>query len=247
MNVGDGHSLYVEECGASAGLPVLFLHGGPGEGCTPAQRQLFDPQRFRAILVDQRGAGRSLPHGDIQANTTADLLLDFEYIREALGIRSWILFGGAWGSLLALTYARLYPERVLGLVLHSIFLGTREEIDGHLLAPAEDARWLAEAAESNGAGPADVARIRQHYLNNEGFLAPDQLLTGIDRLRHLPAVIVQGMADTVCPPKNAEKLHRALPEATWMPLAGAGHGEMSPAMSKACIRALGWVADCVAG
>lgn len=247
MNVGDGHSLYVEECGASGGLPVLFLHGGPGEGCVPAQRQLFDPQRFRAILVDQRGAGRSLPAGDVRSNTTADLLLDFEYIREALGIRSWIVFGGAWGSLLALTYARLYPERVLGLVLHSIFLGSPEEVACYLQAPPENPQAMVETPGGSGAQPADMARIRRHYLDNDSFLAPDQVLTGIDRLRHLPAVIVQGMADTVCLPKNAEKLHRALPEATWMPLAGAGHGEMSPAMSRACIKALGWVAECVAG
>lgn len=128
MAVGDGHLLYVEECAAVHGLPVLFLHGGPGSGCSPAQRRLFDPKRYRAIFVDQRGCGRSQPHGELEANTTAHLVADLEYLREALGIPAWIVFGGSWGSLLALTYAQIYPESVRGLVLRGIFLGTSAEI-----------------------------------------------------------------------------------------------------------------------
>jgi len=126
--VGTGHLLYVEECGPASGQPVLFLHGGPGSGCNAAQRRLFDPQRYRAIFIDQRGAGRSLPLGETAENTTPDLVADCEEIREALGIDSWIVVGGSWGSLLALVYAQLYPESVRGLVLRGIFLGSHEEI-----------------------------------------------------------------------------------------------------------------------
>jgi proline iminopeptidase len=131
ISVGDGHYLYVEEVGPLDGLPVVFLHGGPGSGCTPGQRRLFDPQRYRAIFIDQRGAGHSLPLGDLTDNTTADLIGDLELVREALGIQAWILFGGSWGSLLALAYAQIYPEHVLGLVLRGIFFGSREEITAY--------------------------------------------------------------------------------------------------------------------
>ena len=146
--VGDGHYLYVEEIGPADGLPVLFLHGGPGSGCTPGQRRLFDPQRFRTILVDQRGAGRSLPLGDLHDNTTADLIADLDLLREALGIPAWIVFGGSWGSLLALAYAQIYPENILGLVLRGIFLGSRREIAAYVQGNGEapSPAWQAYAA-----------------------------------------------------------------------------------------------------
>lgn len=291
MAVGDGHLLYVEECAAVNGQPVLFLHGGPGSGCSPAQRRLFDPQRYRAIFVDQRGCGRSQPSGRLEANTTAHLVADLEYLREALGIRSWIVFGGSWGSLLALSYAQIYPESVQGLVLRGIFLGTAGEIRNYVdgcngaepgawqafaeAIPAEErsdllaayARrilsadqtqvvpatraWLdyerALMGERPLAAPPDQtqmakARVQLHYLTRQCFLNPEQLLAGIDRLRHIPTVIVQGMSDPICPPRTAQKLHRAWPEATWMPINGAGHGGLSAPIAKACIKALGWVA-----
>ena len=128
MGVGDGHILHVEECGPADGVPVLFLHGGPGAGCMAEHRQLFDPAVYRVVMIDQRGAGRSLPSGELEANTTLDLIADLDYVREALGISGWIVFGGSWGSLLALAYAQIYTENVHGLVLHGIFLGSREEI-----------------------------------------------------------------------------------------------------------------------
>ncbi len=117
LAVGDGHKLYVEESAAVDGLPVVFLHGGPGSGCSPAQRRLFDPARYRAILFDQRGCGRSTPLGEIEANTTAHLVADLERLRAYLGIPAWIVFGGSWGSTLGLAYAQTFPERVLGLVI----------------------------------------------------------------------------------------------------------------------------------
>lgn len=294
ISVGDGHYLYVEEIGPADGLPVLFLHGGPGSGCTPRQRRLFDPTRFRAILVDQRGAGRSLPLGDLRDNTTADLIADLDLVREALGIPAWIVFGGSWGSLLALAYAQIYPENVLGLVLRGIFFGSHREIAAYVQGETcqASAAWRAFAAslpldeqhdllaaiarrilhgDSDSMRRAACAwldyeralmdepplnrdpderemakvRIQMHYLTRDCFLVPGQLLAGVERLRHLPAAIVQGLADPVCPPQAAEALHRAWPEATWFPVAQGGHAGLSPPIARACIKALGWVAECV--
>lgn len=282
MAVGDGHILHVEECGPFDGIPVLFLHGGPGGGCLTEHRRLFDPAIFRVVLIDQRGAGRSLPSGELGANTTLDLVADLDYVREALGISGWIVFGGSWGSLLALAYAQIYPESVHGLVLHGIFLGSHDEIVayarglGGLLPQSEQAHpltsfarrilgddpeaaaqaarlWLNYQRQLVGKAPLDGAldaiqlaraRIQMHYLTRDCFLVPGQLLAGISRIHHLPAVIVQGMADPVCPPIAAETLHRAWPEATWVPVASAGHDALSPAMARACIKALGWMVEC---
>jgi proline iminopeptidase len=128
--VGDGHRLYVEECGNPAGLPVVVLHGGPGGGCSPAMRRYFDPKLFRAVLFDQRGCGRSRPHASVEANTTWHLVADIERIRETLGIERWgAVFGGSWGATLALLYAQAHPERVRALVLRGVFLMTRGELD----------------------------------------------------------------------------------------------------------------------
>lgn len=122
FDAGDGHSLYVEECGRPDGLPVVFLHGGPGAGCEPWHRRFFDPARYRIVLFDQRGSGRSTPHATLQGNTTQALVEDIEAIREELGIDRWLVFGGSWGSTLALVYAETCPQQVLGLVLRGIFL-----------------------------------------------------------------------------------------------------------------------------
>ncbi len=120
--VTDGHQLYVEECGNPQGLPVVFVHGGPGAGCELYHRQFFDPAVYRVILFDQRGCGRSRPHAGLQGNTTQALVADMEMIRSLLGVESWIVFGGSWGSTLGLVYAQTHPERVLALVLRGIFL-----------------------------------------------------------------------------------------------------------------------------
>jgi proline iminopeptidase len=283
MAVGEGHMLYVEECAAVDGLPVVFLHGGPGSGCSPNQRRLFDPARYRAILVDQRGCGRSRPLGNTRANTTAHLVADLEYLREALGIPRWLVFGGSWGGLLALAYAQAHPERVLGLVLRGIFLGSRQEIDTYARAAALSSGFSSALTETDALAPwlaavmsheaplalpairawlnyerrlmgdpplteqpdaAQVAKVRlqMHYLANDCFVLPGQLLAGIEQLRHLPAAIVQGLADPVCPPMVAESLHHAWPEAAWWPVADGGHGGLSPPIARACIDALDWVA-----
>jgi proline iminopeptidase len=118
----DTHKLYVEESGAENGIPVLFLHGGPGAGCSDQDRRFFNPDKYRIILYDQRGAGLSTPHAELRNNTTQHLIGDIEKIREHLGIEQWVLFGGSWGSTLGLLYGQAFPERVLGMVLRGIFL-----------------------------------------------------------------------------------------------------------------------------
>jgi proline iminopeptidase len=129
LEVGAGHALHVEECGTPDGIPVVFVHGGPGAGCTDQDRRFFDPERYRIILFDQRGAGRSRPHAELADNTTAHLIADLEQIRTQLGVERWLLFGGSWGSTLSLLYAEAFPQRVLGLVLRGVFLCRRTDID----------------------------------------------------------------------------------------------------------------------
>ncbi|MFZ0487261.1 MAG: prolyl aminopeptidase [Arenicellales bacterium] len=122
------HEIYVEECGNDTGLPVVFLHGGPGGGCEPVHRRFFDPQIYRIVLLDQRGCGRSRPHAELEANHTHGLIDDLERVRERLGIDQWVVFGGSWGSTLGLLYAEAFPERVLALILRGIFLGRRQDV-----------------------------------------------------------------------------------------------------------------------
>lgn len=155
------HVLYVEECGNPAGLPVLFVHGGPGAGCEEYHRRFFDPERYRIVLFDQRGCGRSTPHAALDGNTTQHLISDMEYIRQHLGIERWMLFGGSWGSTLSLVYAETHPERVLGLVLRGIFLCRPHEI-----------RWFYQEGSS---------RLFPDF--REDFLAPIPLAERDDLLQ----------------------------------------------------------------
>jgi proline iminopeptidase len=129
LAVGDGHELYVESVGCARGMPAVYLHGGPGSGCQPDHRRLFDPERFHAVLFDQRGSGRSRPKGGREHNTLPHLIADMEKIRAKFGFERWLVVGGSWGATLALAYAQAYPERVSGLVLRATFLGTRKEIE----------------------------------------------------------------------------------------------------------------------
>jgi len=153
LPVGDGHELHVEECGNPDGLPLVFLHGGPGSGCSPVHRRFYDPKVWRIVLFDQRGAGRSTPHAGLERNTTWDLVADIERLRAHLGIERWAVFGGSWGSTLALAYAETHPERVTGLVLRGIFLCRPSEISwfyqagAHLLRPDDWQGFLAPIPE----------------------------------------------------------------------------------------------------
>lgn len=129
LDVGDGHRIYVEQCGNPDGVPVVVLHGGPGGGCSPMMRRYYDPSVYRIILFDQRGCGRSRPHASVENNTTWHLVADIELIRDTLRISDWVVFGGSWGATLALIYAQAHPDRVAHLVLRGVFLSTRRELD----------------------------------------------------------------------------------------------------------------------
>jgi len=129
FEVGQGHRIYVEQCGNPNGIPVVVLHGGPGGGCSPAMRRYFDPEHYRVILFDQRGCGRSRPHASVMNNTTWHLVDDIELIRRTLDIDAWIVFGGSWGATLALIYAEAHPARVRNLILRGVFLMTQAELD----------------------------------------------------------------------------------------------------------------------
>lgn len=128
LDVGDGHSVYWELCGNPDGIPAVFLHGGPGAGCGKDHRRLFDPARYKILLFDQRGCGRSTPHAGLDANTTWHLVADIERFRAMIGAEKWLIFGGSWGSCLALAYAQTHPHRVSGLILRGIFTLRREEL-----------------------------------------------------------------------------------------------------------------------
>lgn len=160
LEVGDAHRIYYEQCGRTEGLPVVFLHGGPGSGCSPRHRQLFDPQRCRVILFDQRGCGRSLPRGSLHANTSEHLVADIEHLRRHLGIERWLVVGGSWGAGLALAYAAAHPASCLGLVLRGVFLGRVSDLDwffqqaGLLLPDA----WAALAQQAPVAARGDLLR-----------------------------------------------------------------------------------------
>lgn len=162
LDVGDGHQVYWEACGNPAGAPALFLHGGPGAGCSVSDRRWFDPARYRILLLDQRGAGRSRPLGRLEANTTGHLVRDIEALRVHLDIRQWLLFGGSWGATLALAWAQCHPQRVSALVLRGVFLATLGERS-----------WLY--------GPAGAARLRpagwQRLISK---LPPSQCLDVVD-------------------------------------------------------------------
>ncbi|MFZ0215894.1 MAG: prolyl aminopeptidase [Candidatus Dormiibacterota bacterium] len=299
VEVGDGHTLYVEEVGDPRGVPAVFLHGGPGGGSTPEARGFFDPDRYHTVLLDQRGAGRSTPHADLVANTTWHLVRDLETIRERLGIERWLVFGGSWGSTLALAYAQTHPERVTGLVLRGIFLLRRRELlwlyqrgasdfhpeewarfvepiplveRGDLLLAFERrfngadrdlalrcakawSRWEAACSHllpdpefvahlSEDRNALAFAQIENHYFVNGGFLDhPDQLLDGVARIRQLPAVIVQGRHDLVCPPVSAFDLAARWPEADLRVVADAGHSAHEPGLTSELVRATNAFAD----
>ena len=252
------HHIYFEETGNPDGIPVMFLHGGPGAGCAPAHRRLFDPHRYRVILMDQRGCGRSEPFASINQNTTQDLIGDIEGLRHHLDIPNFILFGGSWGSTLALAYGAAYPDRCLGFVLRGVFLGTRAEIDWFLydmgrffpeaydrfigpIPPSERANLLAAyyqrltspsktiacqaarswaayenscatlAAVSRDAGDSalSLALLEAHYFTHDCFLPENHIMDNLNRLNHLPAIVVQGRHDVICPPFTAYRLVEA--------------------------------------
>nr|WP_093449178.1 prolyl aminopeptidase [Thiomicrospira sp. ALE5] len=278
LPVGNGHQIYYEQSGNPQGIPILFVHGGPGGGCSPSHRQFFDPQAYRIILFDQRGSGRSTPHASLEHNTTAHLLADMESLRQHLTIEQWGLFGGSWGSTLSLAYAQTYPQRVLGLILRGIFLCRDQDIAWFYqqgasalfpdywqdyLAPIppaqqndlisayyqqltgddEVARMRAAEAWSVWEGRTStlvsnpdivdhfadphhalaMARIECHYFMHKSFLQENQLLKDVYKLPNVPAWIIHGRYDVVCPIEQAYALHQAWPQAELIVCPNSGH------------------------
>lgn len=292
LEVGDGHRIYVEQCGNPDGLPVVVLHGGPGGGCSPMMRRYFDPDVYRIILFDQRGCGRSRPHASVENNTTWHLVSDIELIRTTLGISDWIVFGGSWGATLALIYAQAHPGPVLHLVLRGVFLSTQRELDWFyqggagafwpevwrtfedLIPEAERHDMIAAyhkrlfsgdasvetkyarawagwenalaSIDSRGIGgtsPAEYARafarLENHYFSNKCFLnSGQQILSNVAKIAHIPAVIVQGRFDMICPPVSAHSLASNWPKCSLVVVAKAGHALSEPGITAELVRAM---------
>ena len=292
LNV-DQHQVYFEQCGNPNGKPALFLHGGPGGGGSEDVRRFFNPDLYRIVVFDQRGCGRSKPHGCLENNTTWDLVSDIENLRKKLSIEKWLVFGGSWGSTLSLAYAQAHPKSVSELVLRGIFLLRKEELhwfyqDGasrifpeawsgfldiidedkrdnlmnayHEIFKSKDkekrlkaavawSKWEA-ATSSLSYKPSLVeefsdpefalafALIENHYFINKGwFETENQLIENIDKIRSIPAVIVQGRYDVVCPMKTAWELSKAWPEAEMIIAPSSGHAAFEKEITHALISA----------
>ncbi|MEL6367839.1 MAG: prolyl aminopeptidase [Pseudomonadota bacterium] len=292
LEVSDGHRLYYDQSGNPHGKPVVVLHGGPGGGSSPAMRRFFNPDVYRIVIFDQRGSGKSTPHASLDHNTTQDLINDIEILRESLQIRRWQIFGGSWGSTLALAYAQAHRDRVSELVLRGIFMLRDKELKWfyqhgaseifpdlwqHYLAPipeaerddmltayhrrltSEDESVRLEAARAwsvwegstsfllpneeardefgEAAHALAMARIECHYFMNGGFMSPGQLIDEIDKIQDVPAVIVQGRYDVVCPMISAWELHAAWPESRLVIVPNAGHSAFEPGNASALVAA----------
>jgi proline iminopeptidase len=267
---------------------VVFLHGGPGAGCAPVHRRFFDPAHYRIVLFDQRGAGRSVPNAEILDNSTQHLISDLEALRQHLKIERWLVFGGSWGSTLALAYGQAHPARCLGFVLRGIFLFTLAEVDWfmHLMGrifpeaarmfrdfippierndllsayyrrlvdpdptihlPAAQcwctyeescSRLLVEPGDPRmSSAVLAMARIEAHYMVHQGFIEEGQLLRDIHKLHGIPATIVQGRYDIVCPIVSADQLVRGWPGTGYHVVPDAGHSAMEPGVRAALVSA----------
>ncbi len=281
LSVDDTHTIYWEQSGNPDGVPVIVLHGGPGAGATSIHRRFFDPDFYRIIIFDQRGAGRSHPLGSLTNNTLGDILDDTEKLRIHLKIERWHLFGGSWGSTLALSYAQKHPERCISLCLRSIFLMEQYEIDwfmtgmstifpeawenfidgrdqadllksyyedliGHDDRAAIEAalRWNAYESTCASFYPQKetlvsddqrfyalaMAKIEAHYFYTQVIGAEDSLLKNIRKIRSIPATIIQGRYDMICPMASANRLHLAWPEADYIIVPDAGHSFLDPTL-----------------
>lgn len=288
------HTLHVEQSGRPDGVPVVFLHGGPGSPWSSHVRRFFDPAHYRLIAFDQRGSYRSTPHGELRDNTTPHLIADIETLRELFGIERWIVFGGSWGSALGLAYAEAHPERCLGVVLRGISLGRsienrwgfhdsrhvrpeaweklvasvpedeRADLDGALYRRMMDPDpavhwpvikgWMDQAGILGRSRHPDIdvseagldapehdivgARISIVYFSNHIFLPAGSLLADAWKLHHIPGWIVHGEDDFNCPLSNAWDLHKAWPQATYRPVADAGHSAFDRNIRLALVEAM---------
>jgi len=295
LKVSPIHEIYYEESGNPKGKPVVFLHGGPGGGTDAKMRRFFNPKKYRIVLFDQRGCGKSKPAASLEDNTTWHLVSDIEAVRQKLGIDKWQVFGGSWGSTLALAYSQKHPERVTELVLRGIFLLRRSELEWFYQNPegaaqlwpdlwedylkplsqaeradcmqsyykrltSPDRNTLLEAARAwsvwesalsyfhmntnyvarakDAEFAAAFARIECHYFVNGGWLEKEtQLLDDVPKIRHIPAVIVQGRYDVVCPARSAWALKKAWPEVDLRIVPDAGHSAFEPGTARELVKA----------
>jgi len=292
LSVTDAHTLYVDEAGNAEGIPVLFVHGGPGGACDASSRRFYDPERYRIITFDQRGCGRSTPHGELADNSTQALIADIESIREFLNVEKWVLFGGSWGSTLSLLYAQAYPTRVQAMILRGIFLCRQRDFDWlykegasrvfpdawdtfvnhipqdersdlleaynrRLLGGDELARmsaakhWSAWEANCSKLRPSAetlskftkphnaiaLARIETHYFLNKGFISENQILRNMVPIQNIPAVLIHGRYDMVCPLDNATELHKYWPTSDLQIVRESGHSASEPGTIDALVRA----------
>ena len=279
LPVSDLHTIYIEESGNKNGKPVIFLHGGPGGGVDPKYRRYFNPDKWRIIMFDQRGCGKSTPFAELKENTTWDLVDDIEKIRNHLSIDNWVVFGGSWGSTLSLAYSQTYPNSCKGLILRGIFLVRKKEIDwfyqegannifpdrwesfsapipvekrdnlmqayyeiltgnnhskkieaakawstweGSTVRLMQDENFISDFSDEKFAEA--FARIECHYfMNNCWFNSNNHLIENVDKIRHIPGVIIHGRYDIICPVVQAWDLHQAWPEADLHIIPDAGH------------------------
>ena len=279
LPVSDLHTIYIEESGNKNGKPVIFLHGGPGGGVDPKYKRYFNPDKWRIIMFDQRGCGKSTPFAELKENTTWDLVDDIEKIRKHLSIDRWVVYGGSWGSTLSLAYSQTYPDSCKALILRGIFLVRKKEIHWFyqegaskifpddwqsFIAPipiekrdnlleayynlliGKDSSKKIEAAKAWSTWEGSTvrliqdkdfigdfsdekfaeafARIESHYfMNNAWFNSDNHLIENVDKIRHIPAVIIHGRYDVICPVENAWELHQAWPESELHIIPDAGH------------------------
>lgn len=291
LAVDDLHNVYWEQAGNPRGAPILFLHGGPGAGCSPSNRQFFDPSHWRIILFDQRGCGRSTPLGETRHNTTEDLIADIEKLREHLGIENWHIFGGSWGSTLAIAYGEAHPSRCLGFILRGIFLLQKHEVDWYVrglrhvhpeaydafasIIPVEERDNIIAAylrrlqdpdpqvrqeatrrmlvyeltcATTEGFKEEDLTAetearlatmplLEAHYMTNNLPIPDSKYMDQVSRISHLPAIIVQGRYDMICPIATAYDLHKNWPGSEFIVVENAGHSAFEPSIRSALIAA----------
>jgi proline iminopeptidase len=292
LPVSAPHVLYLEETGNPRGLPVIVLHSGPGAGGDAHLRRFFDPQIYRIILFDQRGCGRSTPHLELRNNNTQNLLDDIDAIRDYLGLKRFVLFGGGWGSLLALLYTQIYPLQVSVLLLKQIFLGREKDVNwfyqtgtnlvypdswqefvsivpiaeqdnipqyygkclqgqNDLARMAAAKNWALWTANCSNLQPhlgtiehytdphiaLALATIESHYINYHYFIEENQVIANIKKIRHVPAYLVHGRYDMICPLAGAWELHQALPASNLRIVRDAGHSDREVGMIHAIIEA----------
>jgi len=292
LKVSDLHEIFYQLGGNPKGEPVMVLHGGPGAGCYPGYFRYFNPEKFHIILHDQRGSSQSKPYAEIRENTTQNLVEDIEKLRKYLNLEKVILFGGSWGTTLALAYAETYPQNVSGMILRGVFTAAKSEIDHFYhggtanyfpenyyrlveqiekpdkfnypaqllnkiqspdtilrnIAVAEWARYEGKIASLNMPDEQLDAMLKRwsffafslienYYMANLCFLEEGQLLNNAGIISEIPAIIINGRYDVICPPITAYKLHKRMPKSKLWIIEGAGHSSSEPGIESALVRA----------